>query len=121
MSNRLTTLILPSHNAKTLEVLLAIILSEGKTDNPETISARAGIFWGETIKGFKTRRAAEGWSEVFQTDNLHITIMPDRVRYTGSRKGYQVQTIRVQLSAYSCDPYGREVIAAIVDLASTRY
>lgn len=121
MSNRSTTLILPTHNSQTLSVLLAIVTSEGKTDSPDTITDRVDIFRRETVAGFTTRRAAEGWSEVFQTDNLHITVTPDRVRYDASSRRYRVHTIRAQLSAYSCDPYGREAIAAIVDKASTRY
>lgn len=121
MSNRCTTVILPIHNTQTMRVLLTIILSEGKTDNIANLSERGDIFYGEVLNGWPTRRQAEGWSEVFQTDNLHITIRPDDVRYNASDKTYRPRGMRVQMSAYSCDPYGREAIAAIVASASTRF
>jgi hypothetical protein len=119
MSSRCTTLILPAHNIQTLRVLVAIIASEGETDDVAKMSDSARLTADVMANGFATRKEAEGFSDILQTHNLHLTFRCDSVRYKAGK--YRPQTMRVQMSAYSCDPYGRETITRIVDSTSVRY
>jgi hypothetical protein len=119
MSDRYITIILPTHNAQTARVLLAIVASEGKSDDVSKMSDSVSETADALVAGFATRQRAVGYSDIIQTDNLHLTVTPDRVKYVRGR--YVPQTIRIQISAYSCDPYGREAIGRIVEQVATRY